>query len=205
MNAKSIRILSVDFQKDFTAENGIHYKFRPSVTFVKNTLIPYLSEKKIHVAEIISDYRQPRPGRKGDFCKPGTDGYESELPNSIKLFLPWIKAANSPLWTRENAGNKDKKPGLPYEDPVLFTKWLDETIGEPDTTRVAIIGLTLDRCVLSTAHELYMRGYEVLVLEEATDPYTGDQSEKETLLRGSIVNNWSHPILWEVLKRELSY
>jgi hypothetical protein len=48
-----------------------------------------------------------------------------------------------------------------------------------------------------------MRGYEVFILEEATDSYTGDQSEKETLLRGPIINNWSHPVSWEILEQSL--
>ena len=70
------KFLSVDLQKDFTREDGIHFKHRPSVMFIEKTLLPFLQENHIKVAEIISDYRQPRPGRKDDFCKPGTKGYE---------------------------------------------------------------------------------------------------------------------------------
>lgn len=205
MNAKVVKFLSVDFQKEFTTKGGIHYKPRPSVAFVKHTLIPYLRERDMQIAEIVSDYRQPRPGRRGDFCRPGTVGYESEIPKDAKLVPVWIKAANSPLWTRENAGEEDKEPGRPYEDSGSFAKWLNETIGEPGNVSVVVVGLTLDRCVLSTVHELYMRGYESLILEEATDSYMGGQSEKETLLRGPIINNWSHPISWETLNKQLQH
>jgi nicotinamidase-related amidase len=197
-----IRLLSVDFQKDFTTEHGAHYRPRPSVAFIRETLVPYLRERDVRMAEIVSDYRQPRPGRKGDFCKPGTKGYESEIPQDLKLSPVWVKSANSPLWTRENAGDKNKEPGIPYEDSSSFSHWLIE-IGRPDNVSVALLGLTLDRCVLSTAMELYMWGYEVLILEEATDSYSGDQTEKEALLRGPIINNWSQPITWEVLKKRL--
>ena len=69
------KIVSIDFQKDFTAEGGRCYKPRPAVDFVKNILAPYLAEKKIRIAEIISDYRQPRPCDRGDCCRPGEWGY----------------------------------------------------------------------------------------------------------------------------------
>src|ERR1700733_14181428 len=194
MSTESFKFLSVDFQKDFTTEEGAHYKPRPSVAFVEEVLVPYLREEGLPIAEIVSDYRQPRPGRKGDFCKPGTEGYESAIPQEIRRSSTWVKAANSPLWTRENAGNKNGEPGLPYEDPTSFGAWLSDTIGEPGDVNVVVIGLTLDRCVLCTVQELYMRGYRTSILEEATDPYSGDQSEKEAMLRGPIINNWSHPI-----------
>ena len=48
-----IKIISVDFQKDYTARGGICYKPRPAVDFVKNTFIPYLKENNIKIAEII--------------------------------------------------------------------------------------------------------------------------------------------------------
>ena len=84
LNKMKTKIISIDFQKDFTAEGGICHKPRPSVDFVKNTLVPYLTEKKIKIAEIISDYRQPRPGGRGNCCRPGEWGYESEIPESAK-------------------------------------------------------------------------------------------------------------------------
>ena len=51
------KIISIDFQKDFTAEGGICHKPRLSVDFVKNTLAPFLEKNNLKIAEIISDYR----------------------------------------------------------------------------------------------------------------------------------------------------
>jgi len=198
-----LKFLSVDFQKDFTSEDGAHYMPGPSVSFIKQTFVPYLRENNIRVAEIVSDYRQPRPGRRGDFCKPGTKGYESEIPKDVRQPSVWVKAANTPLWTRENAGIEHKEPGIPYEDPARFSAWLSETIGAPSDVDVVVVGLTLDRCVLCTVQELYMRGYKTMILEEATDPASGDPVEKDAMLRGAIINNWSVPVSWNTLQEEL--
>lgn len=203
MSSEVYKFLSVDFQKDFTAEAGAHYKHRPSVQFIKEELVLYFRKEGILTAEIVSDYRQPRPDKKGDFCKPGSEGYASEIPQNVRHPAIWIKSANSPLWTRENAGNPDKVPGIPYEDPALFGNWLSEVIGQPGEVSVVLFGLTLDRCVLCTAQELYLRGYKVKILEEATDPYSGDPVEKSTMLRSALINNWSTPIAWKQLKATL--
>lgn len=109
-----IKIISIDLQKDFSDPSGKHYKFRPSVNFIKEVIIPYSRKKKIKVAEIISDYRLPRPGDEDDSCNPGKTGYESEIPNDIKNKPSWIKCMNSPIWTRDNIGYPNKNPGLPY-------------------------------------------------------------------------------------------
>ncbi|MFZ5954879.1 MAG: hypothetical protein ACOYT4_00475 [Nanoarchaeota archaeon] len=66
----NIKIVSVDFQKDFTSEKGHWYKPRPSVKFLKNTFLPFLAKNNIKVAEIISDYRPPRLGDPGKGCYP---------------------------------------------------------------------------------------------------------------------------------------
>lgn len=100
-----IKVVSIDFQKDFTAEDGRCYQPRPSVKFVKHTLVPYLETKHLKLAEIISDYRLPRPGRRGNCCRPGEWGYESEIPESVKEPVCWIKCMNSPIWVREHLGN----------------------------------------------------------------------------------------------------
>ncbi len=94
---KNINIISIDFQKDFTQKDGIGYKPRKSVEFVKNILIPFCKKNNIKIAEIISDYRQQRPGDSGDCCHPGTWGYESEIPEDVKLKDIWIKSMNSPI------------------------------------------------------------------------------------------------------------
>lgn len=196
------KIISIDFQKDFTAEGGICYKLRPSVDFVKNTLVPYLENKNLKIAEIISDYRQPRPGDRGDCCRPGEWGYESEISESAKEKEVWIKCMNSPLWVRDNIGDPTKQPGLPYQDPKKFSEWIEKIIGKPEDTEVVLVGLTLDCCVLCTAQELNFRGYKVKILKEAVDAYSGEQSEKEALCK-TPVENWADVITWKEAQRLL--
>lgn len=202
MNKKHI-ILSVDLQKDFAVNGGKHYHPHPNVDFIQKTLIPFLRDHKIKVAEIVSDYRQPRPGDRDDSCNPGKVGYESIIPDDIKLKPVWIKCMNSPIWTRENAGEANKTAGLPYEDTIGFGKWLEKVIGDPDSVIPVIVGLTIDCCCLCTTQELSMRGYEVKVLAEGVDPYSGNQAEKEQILAGSILSNWGEVIYWDELRQEL--
>ncbi len=197
------KIISIDFQKDFTAEGGIFYKPRLSVDFVKNTLVPFLEKKNVKIAEIISDYRQPRPGDRGDCCHPGEWGYESEIPESVKEKDIWIKCMNSPIWVRDNIGDPTKQPGIPYQDPKKFSEWIEKVIGKPEDTEVILIGLTLDCCVLCTAQEFKFRGYKVKILKEATDAYSGEQSEKEILCK-TPVENWADVITWEETQRFLN-
>lgn len=123
-----IKILSVDFQKDFTSEGGLHFKPRQSVKFVKETLVPFLRKEGIKITEIISDYRQPKPRSKRNTCCPGTWGYESEIPEDIKLNDIWIKCMNSPLWVRENIGIPNTQAGFPYQDVSAFNSWLKKNI-----------------------------------------------------------------------------
>src|SRR3989338_10635136 len=137
-----IKIICVDLQKEFSAPGGKHYRPHSNVAFIKNTLVSYLRQKKMKVAEIISDYRQPRPGDLDDSTRPGEWGYESEIPEDLKAKPIWIKCMNSPIWTRKNIGEPNKKPGIPYQDTEKFTKWLDKTIGKPDESdMVVLIGL----------------------------------------------------------------
>ena len=144
--------ICVDFQKEFTTAEGKWTNKGKSIDFIKNTLVPFLRERKIKINEIISDYRQPRPGDSGDGCYPGTEGYESEIPDDIKNTDVWIKCMNSPIWVRENVGIANTKSGLPYQDPNSFTKWLKFNIGEPsEDNKVILVGLTVDCCVLCTA------------------------------------------------------
>lgn len=197
------KIVSIDFQKDFTAEGGICYKPRPSVDFVKNTLVPFLEQNNLKIAEIISDYRQPRPGDRGDCCHPGEWGYESEIPESAKEKDVWIKCMNSPLWVRDNIGDPTKQPGIPYQDPKKFNEWIEKVIGKSKDTEVVLVGLTLDCCVLCTAQELNFRGYKVKILKEAVDVYSGEQSEKEALYKAPV-ENWADVINWEEAQRLLA-
>ena len=196
-----IIIISVDFQKDFTSKDGVCYKSRQSVQFVKETLVPFLRKHNIKIAEIISDYRQPRPGDKGDCCHPGEEGYESEIPEDVKLKNVWIKCMNSPVWTRKNIGLINKQPGLPYQDTNAFNKWLETVIGKPeDLEEVIIIGLTIDCCVLCTAQELDWHGYNVKILEEAVDSYSGNPKEKKQILNNTPLTNWAETISWKTLR-----
>ncbi|MCK6462204.1 MAG: isochorismatase family protein [Candidatus Pacebacteria bacterium] len=198
-----IKIVSTDFQKDFTSEGGRCYRQRPSVNFVKNTLVPFLENRNLKVAEIISDYRQPRPGDRGDCCRPGEWGYESEIPEAVKDKNIWIKCMNSPIWIRDNIGDQSKRPGLPHQDPEKFSAWIEQEIGKMDDTGILLIGLTLDCCVLCAAQEFNFRGYEVKILKEAVDVYTGSLEEKETICK-TPVGNWADVITWEEAKRLLS-
>lgn len=189
--------ISIDLQKDFTDPDGKAYRVRPCVDFIKNTPIPYFEKNDLKIGEIISDYRQPRPGDRGDCCWPGTKGYESIIPDSIKKQPIWVKCMNSPIWTRNNIGDPKKEPGIPYQDGNKFQKWLDGIIGPINSNiEVVLFGLTSDCCVLSTAQELDWRGYKVLILKEAVDNYSGDQDEKELVLNNPPLTNWAQVVNW---------
>lgn len=198
-----IKIVSIDLQKEFSSKGGKHYKSRPSVKFVKELIVPYLRERKINISEIVSDYRFPRPADRDDSTKPGTWGYESEIPEDIKLKPVWVKCMNSPIWTRKNIGVAGKKPGIPYQDPKKFVKWLYKVVGKPGKVEIVLIGLTADCCVFSTAQELSWQGYEVRILEEGVDSYSGTQKEKKQILNNYPLKNWASKITWRELKRKL--
>src|SRR3989338_3148278 len=197
-----IKIISVDFQKDFSDSKGKHYKPRKNVDFVKNTLVPYFREHNIKVAEIISDYRLPRPADNDDSCRAGEWGYESEIPEDIKLKPVWVKCMNSPIWVRDNIGNPNKKAGLPYQDTQAFGEWLEINIGKPDEVTPVLFGLTIDCCVLSTLQELNWRGYYPQVIKEGVDHYLATKKAKEAVLKTPIPN-WADIVLWEELKVKL--
>lgn len=199
-----IKIMSVDFQKDFSDKKGKHYKPRKNVDFIKNTLVPYLRQESIKVAEIISDYRLPRPADPDDSCRAGEWGYKSDIPDDIKLKPVWVKCMNSPIWARENIGDPNKKPGLPYQDTKAFTKWLNRTIGKPDSLdAVVLIGLTSDCCVFCAAQELNWRGYNIKVLAEGVGTYSGSEKEKEMILTNPPFTNWAERISWKNLQKLL--
>jgi len=196
-----VKIISIDLQKEFSASGGKHYRPHANVNFIKNTLLPFFKEKKIKIAEIISDYRQPRPGDLDDSTRPGETDYESEIPEDMKMKPVWIKCMNSPIWTRENIGNPKKKAGIPFQDTQAFTEWLEKTIGKPeDSEMVVLIGLTLDCCVFCTAQELTFRAYNVRILEEGVDVYSGKPEEKEMILNNYPLCNWADKITWDELK-----
>lgn len=198
-----VKVVSVDFQKDFSAEDGLWYRNRPCVDFIKESLVPHFRECGFKVAEIISDYRLPRPNAGFEYCIPGQAGYESEIPEDVKYPRVWVKSMNSPIWVRENGGVAGKPARLPFPDPAAFTEWLRTTLGTPkDTREVVLIGLTLDRCVLCTAQELYFRGYRVRFLVEAVDTFSGSQKEKQAILKLPL-GNWGQPISWAEFRESI--
>ncbi|MFC1745991.1 hypothetical protein ACFL35_18510 [Candidatus Riflebacteria bacterium] len=200
-----MKIISVDFQKDFSSEEGQCYCPRPCVGFIKKTLIPFVESRGTKIAEIVSDYRLPRPGVNFAACIPGEEGYESEIPMSVKLADVWVKCMNSPVWIRKNGGEPGKRPGTPYPSPKKFSRWLENTVGPPDPgNEIILIGLTLDCCVLCTAQELSFRGYNVRFLVEAVDPYSGDAQEKQYILKTPLAN-WGQPIKWKQLHKSEDY
>lgn len=201
LSMKPYAFISIDFQNEFGTEGGKFYTSKPSVTFLKETLFPLLKEKEIKINEIISDNRSPRHGHRGDGCVPGTWGYESIIPTDLQKSL-WIKSANSPLWTRDNAGDPANEATEPYPAPEKFGKWLDENVGKVGEVIPVLIGLTADCCVLSTAQELDWRGYKPLVLREAVDHASGKIEDRDQVLK-SPVSNWADIIDWEELKKNL--
>lgn len=197
-----MRIISVDFQKEFSAAGGRCYIPRPCISFIKNVFIPFARDRDFKIAEIISDYRLPRQGGGFNACVPGTQGYESEIPTDVKYEKVWIKAFASPEWVREHGGDPSREPGLPYPDPHAFSEWLTRTIGLPtDDSEVILIGLTIDCCVLSVLEALRYRGYQTGVLTEGVDTYSGDAEEKDFLME-KVVPYWGKAVSWEQLKSE---
>jgi nicotinamidase-related amidase len=156
------------------------------------------------MAEIISDYRLPRPGDEFECLVPGTWGYESEIPGDIKNSNVWIKSMNSPAWIREHRGDASQAGGLPYPDPHAFSGWLQSVIGLPqEVEQVILIGLTLDCCVLCTAQELSFRAYPVRFLIEGVDTFSGNTHDKHRLFK-TPASNWAEPISWEQAKDALT-
>ncbi|MBN1538859.1 MAG: isochorismatase family protein [Candidatus Thermoplasmatota archaeon] len=201
---EKVRLICIDMQNDFTSEGGKFYLPRPSVDFARNVLFPFLEDRGIVVAEIASDYRQPRPGDDRDCCRPGEWGYESIVPSVIRNGRQWVKSMNSPVWTRNGIGDPSAQPGEPFPDPNGFGEWLTDHVGgRNDVLKVVLFGLTADCCVLSTVQELKWRGYDVNVLSEATDMRSGDPEEKELFLNTSPFIFWGSAIRWVDLQHLL--
>lgn len=192
--------IAVDIQNEFATEGGKFYSPKPSIKFLNQILFPYLKEKGIKINEIISDYRQPRPGDGGDGCHPGSWGYKSLAPDELRKSL-WIKAMNSPIWIRENGGDADKAPGKPYPDSESFGKWIEENIGSPETVRPIIFGLTIDCCVMSAVQEFRWRGFRPIVIREAVDHASGKEEDKNIVLEKTAVSWWSDVMSWEEFKK----
>jgi len=195
------KFISIDIQNEFASEGGKFYSLKPSISFLGEVFFPFLRENSLKVNEIISDYRQPRPGDGGDGCHPGTWGYESLIPDDLRKSV-WVKSMNSPIWIRENIGEKDKKPGVPYPDSEKFGKWLEENIGHPNEVIPVIFGLTIDCCVLSAVQEFRWRGYEPVVIKEAVYHASGKEEDKKAVLEKTAIRWWASVKSWEDFKKE---
>jgi len=193
--------VAVDIQNDFASEGGKFYTPKPSIGFLRQTLFPFIRKRNIKVNEIISDYRQPRPGDQGDCCHPGEWGYKSLVPDNLKKSI-WVKCMNSPIWVRENIGKADTKPGLPYPDSDGFGRWLQKNMGKPEEVTPVVFGLTIDCCVLSVLQELSWRGYYPLVLRNAVDHASGKMEDRDKVLETPIPN-WAKVVSWKDIQGEL--
>jgi len=192
---ENFSFVCVDFQKEFTSPDGYFFRKRPMVDFVKKNLFPFLKKKNIKVSEIAADYRKPRRGDRKPHCAPGSDGFLSELPGELRKSR-WVKAMNSPVWTRKNAGTL-KKTSWPYVDDRKFTFWLKKNLRK----NCILFGLTLDKCLLCTVQELYFRGYRVKILREGCDTFSGSQKEKEMIFNLLTLTKWAEIISWNALKK----
>lgn len=197
---KRYELIAIDLQNDFATEGGKWYTPKPSVSFIRENIFPFLKEKNCKINEIISDYRQPRLGDRGDGCYPGTWAYESIIPEEYKKSV-WIKAMNSPIWIRENIGDKTKPPGIPYQDPKKFGQWINENIGQSDQVIPVIFGLTIDCCVLSVIQEFRWRGYDPIVIKEAVDHASGKIEDRDIVLEKTAIRWWSNVLSWEEFKK----
>ncbi len=195
------KFVAVDIQNYFffKKKNDVYIQ-KSLINFLNKELFPYFIKNKIKVDEIISDYRQPRPGDAGNLCHPGTWGYESAIPSKLRKSL-WIKCMNSPIWIRDNIGDKNKKPGLPYPDSEKFGRWIKKNIGEPSKVIPVIFGLTIDCCVLSTIQEFRWRGYKPIVIIEAVGHADGSEKDKKVVLEKTAVSWWSNVMNWNKFKK----
>ncbi len=188
--------IPIDIQNEFATEGGKFYSPKPSIKFLNEVLFPYFKEYGIKTNEIISDYRQPRPGDSGDGCCPGEWGYKSLIPDDLRKSL-WVKCMNSPIWIRENIGIKDKEPGVPYPDSNAFEKWIKQNVGQPDEVRPVLFGLTIDCCVLSAIQEFRWRGYRPIVIREAVDHASGKEEDKSIVLEKTAISWWAEIVNWD--------
>jgi hypothetical protein len=193
-NAMKYEFVCVDLQNEFASTGGRFYSAKPSLSFLQNILFPFFRAENVKVNEIMSDYRQPRPGDGGDGCFPGDWGYESLLPGDLRKSV-WVKCMNSPIWIRENIGT-NRAPGLPYPDSQRFGEWIETFIGEPSAVRPVIFGLTIDCCVLSAVQEFRWRGFSPIVIREAVDHASGDERDRDLVLEKTAVSWWAEAVNW---------
>lgn len=199
-----MKVISVDFQRDFVSEGGQHLQNQPCIPFIKKVFVPFVRQHGYRIAEIISDYRLTPPQTGESVCVPGEWGYESEIPSDIKGSPVWVKAETNPSWIRSGGGSPASEPRKPYPDPTAFSEWLSATIGPPDEDNpVLLIGLALEICVLCTMQELKFRGYSVRILFEGVDTYSGELQQKQHFLE-TLFPYWGQTVRWEDFQQQLS-
>ena len=185
--------LSVDYQYDFAGDNGIARVVGDSPRFIENELVPFLRTHGIGVHEIISDYRLPRGKSNNEACVPGTIGYQSLLPDYLRVGDVHVKCMHNPIWVRKNIGVPNSDLGKEYQDPELFDLWVAQHFPNKSIP-IVIFGETMECCVLSTAQELYFRGYDIYILYEATDPMQERQALKDVIATNSTLSIYAKTI-----------
>ena len=188
-------LICVDFQGDFINPDGLNFNKGSSVSFIKDTLFPFMKKNNLKACEIISDYRLPRGKSGNESCVPGTKGYSSGLPSNLRKGYQWVKCMHNPTWIRQE---QDGAPKQPTQKPEAFDNWLSENI---ETKTVVLFGLTAECCLLNVAQELYFRGYEVYCVYEATDPMNERIGNKENIMFYSSVALYMKTINFEGFKR----
>jgi nicotinamidase-related amidase len=99
---------------------------------------------------------------------------------------------------------KEQLPGQPYPAPEDFSAWLEGVIGTPATSQeIILIGLVLEVCALCTLQELKLRGYQVKVLFEGVDTYSGSVEQKQ-LLFGTLFPFWGQGVSWAQMKEVIT-
>lgn len=188
--------ICVDFQNDFASPRGVNFSKGKSVCFIKEKMFPFLKDHNIFVSEIISDYRLPRGKSKNESCIPGSWGFQSLLPLTIKKGTPWIKCMHNPLWIRKNIGIPNATLGKEYQSPRKFNKWLKCNVPNKN---VVLFGETVDCCMLQVASELYFRGYNVYFVYEACDPMNERLDKKDDIVYHSSVSIYAKTICFDEL------
>ena len=195
---QKLYFLCVDYQFDFASPEGKASVIGDSPLFIANTLIPFLELHEIKVSEIVSDYRLPRGKSCSETCVPGTLGFQSLLPDHIRVGKQHIKCMHNPLWTRENIGVADQPIGKEYQSPELFNRWVSHHFPEK-TIPIVLFGETMECCLLNVAQELYFRGYDLFVLYEATDPMAARQIYKDDIIHHSSLSLYTKCITFKDL------
>jgi hypothetical protein len=82
-------LIAVDLQNDFAAAGGKLYSPKPCLLFLRSTLFPYLESSGMQISEMISDYRQPRPGYTKGCCGTRAVGTRLHCPAGRTGHADW--------------------------------------------------------------------------------------------------------------------